>query len=692
GAAYVPLDPDWPRERRAAVAADAGLTAMLTRSGLPEAEGLAPVEVRVEEARHGAPAEIPWARPAAPEAAAYVIYTSGSTGAAKGVAVPHRAAANFVLALGETLALSPADRLLLFAPLSFDASVLQIFPALSRGASVAVHSDPRELAGDDLPGFCERHGVTVLDLPAALWRQWIEDRAARGSRLPAGIRTYLTGGESVPAERVRAWAGMTGRPAAFLSSYGPTEATVTATVFQTDSRAAASLPEGKVPIGRPLANVRAYVLDARMQPVPEGVAGELYLGGEGLARGYLGRPDLTAAAFLPDAVGGTAGGRLYRTGDLARRLSGGDLEFLGRADGQVKIRGFRLELSEVEAVLRQHPDLAECVVTVREDRPGDRRLVAYAVPQPGRDPGVSALRAFVAERLPQYMVPAAFVTLAALPVLASGKVDRAALPAPEGDRPELGSSYAAPGTPAEETLAALWAQVLGVDRVGVHDNFFELGGDSILSIQILARANQMGMRLTARQIFEHPTVAGLARAAATAPAFVAEQGIVTGAVPLTPIQRWFFAEGFASPHHFNQAVVLDVTGPLDLATLERAVAALLAHHDALRLRFSAEDGVPRQENTGVEPAVPVVWIDLSALPEGSRSTARAAAQDAIQASFDLEQGPLTRLALFDAGEGGRRLLWAAHHLAVDGVSWRVLIEDLEAACRHASLPAKTTSF
>jgi non-ribosomal peptide synthase protein (TIGR01720 family) len=429
------------------------------------------------------------------------------------------------------------------------------------------------------------------------------------------------------------------------------------------------------------------------------VPGELFLAGAGITRGYLGRPDLTADAFRPDPFAAEPGGRLYRTGDLAVRLPpDGEIEFLGRADHQVKLRGYRLELGEIEAALLRHPDLREAVVVLREDRPGDRRLVAYAVPQPGRAPGVSELRAFVAERLPQYMIPAAFVTLSALPVLASGKVDRAALPVPESDRPELGSSYSEPRTPAEETLAAVWAQVLRLDRVGVHDNFFELGGDSILSIQILARANQMGMRLTARQIFEHPTVAELAQVAASAPLLTAEQGLVTGAVPMTPIQRWFFTEGFAAAHHFNQAIVLDVITPLSPATLERAVAALLLHHDALRMRFPLEDGVPRQENAGPESAVPLVWIDLSALPAGSQDAARAAAQDAIQESFDLERGPLTRLSVFDVGSLGTRLSWAAHHLIVDGIAWRVLIEDLESACKQAAagrppvLPPKTTSF
>ncbi|HSF43792.1 MAG TPA: amino acid adenylation domain-containing protein [Thermoanaerobaculia bacterium] len=689
GAAYVPLDPEWPRERLASVAADAGLTALLTRSGLAAGAGLAPCEVLVEEAQHGAPVDLPWARPASPEAAAYVIYTSGSTGMAKGVMTPHRAAANFVLALGETLELTPADRLLLFAPLSFDASVLQIFPALSRGAAVVVHPNPRELAGAELPGFCERHGVTVLDLPAALWRQWIEDMATEGRTLPAGIRTFLTGGESVPAERVRAWAGMTRRPATFLSSYGPTEATVTSTVFVTDSNAAASLPAGKVPIGRPLPNVRTYVLDAWMQPVPAGVAGELYLAGDGLARGYLGRPELTAAAFLPDAQSGTRGGRLYRTGDLARRLPGGDLEFLGRADTQVKIRGFRLELSEVETVLGGHPDLAECVVTVREDRAEDRRLVAYVVPQPGREPGVPELRSFVAERLPQHMVPSTVVVLSALPVLASGKVDRAALPAPEHQRAE--ETWLAPRTPVEEVIAGIWVELLGLERAGASDHFFDLGGHSLLATQVMSRLRgAFNVEMPLRDLFEASTLADLAvrveaalrdGAGLPTPPLVSRASLREGeSLPLSFAQQrlWFIDQLQPGSPLYNIPVALRVEGPLRAQVLALCLAEITRRHEGLRTVFRAAEGSPVQV---IQPAEPfrLAVMDLSGLPEREREAlALTLAGEEANRPFDLGRGPLLRGMLLRLADEDHIAVLTMHHIVSDGWSMGILVREVTA--------------
>ncbi|HSK79450.1 MAG TPA: amino acid adenylation domain-containing protein, partial [Thermoanaerobaculia bacterium] len=506
GAAYVPLDPEWPRERLAAVAADAGLAAVLTRAGL--GSGLAPHEVLVPELRQGPPAGLRPARPGSPDAAAYVIYTSGSTGAAKGVIATHRGAANFVLGIAGTLGLGAADRLLLFAPLSFDASVLQIFPPLASGASLVVHPNPRELTAGDILDLCERHSVTVLDLPAALWRQWVEEVAAARRPLPAGLRAFLTGGESVPVARLRTWAALTSRPAAFLSSYGPTEATVTTTVWQTTSGEAAALQAAHVPIGRPLPNARVCVLDRKLQPVPRGVAGELFLGGAGLARGYLGRADLTAEAFVPDPLSGEPGARLYRTGDLGRHRPDGDLEFLGRADHQVKIRGFRIEPGEIEVALARFPEVRQAVVTVREDVPGISRLVGYVLPRDGGPIDPAKLRAFLAERLPAYMVPGAFVTLDELPVLPSGKVDRAALPPPADER---SVSFVAPRDPLEQVLAEILGQVLKVETVGAFDHFFELGGDSLTAAQAVARIREaFDIDFQLRSLFEEPTVAGLA--------------------------------------------------------------------------------------------------------------------------------------------------------------------------------------
>jgi len=512
GGTYVPLDPESPHDRLSAIVTDAGIPVLLTQRRLAAAlSGLAEETLALDDPDAGLEAEST-ARPerTVPEdGAAYAIYTSGSTGVPKGVLATHRGVVNFVRGLAAAVDLQPADRLFLFAPLSFDASVLQIFPALASGASLAIHPNPRELSSTEILALCERCGVTVLDLPAALWRQWIEEVAALPLELPGGLRAFLTGGEKVPVDKLRSWAGLTARPISFLSSYGPTEATVTATVFQTRNDRMAGLGGTSVPIGRPLPNVRTYRLDAQGRPLPWGVAGELFLGGEGLARGYLGRPDLTAEAFVPDSMSGEHGGRLYRTGDLACHRADGNLEFSGRTDHQVKLRGFRLEPGEIEAALLRHPAVREAVVLLREDHPGDPRLVAYLLPQDGQQPDAAELRALLSRLLPAYMVPSAFVFLTQLPVLPSGKLDREALPVPPGG--QLAESFVPPRDALEQILAEIWAQVLKVERVGAFDNFFELGGHSLMATQALARIRQtFEIDLQLRSLFEEPTIAGLA--------------------------------------------------------------------------------------------------------------------------------------------------------------------------------------
>ncbi len=485
------------------------------------------------------------------------------------------------------------------------------------------------------------------------------------------LRQIIAGGEALTPElRDRALERL---PVAALdNTYGPTEVTIDTTRWV----CAPGQEPHRVPIGWPIANSRLYVVDPELRPLPVGVAGELLVGGAGVSRGYLRRPGLTAERFVPDPFGGEPGERLYRTGDLVRWLSDGTLDFLGRLDHQVKIRGFRIELGEIEVALAALPGVRDAVVVAREGR-----LVAYVV----GDVVVEGLRRSLGERLPDYMVPAVFVKLAALPLTSNEKVDRKALPAPE---PGTASGYVAPRTRQEEVLAAVWAQVLRLPRVGVNDNFFELGGDSILSVQIVARARQAGLVFTVRQIFEYQTVAGLAlHATVTDAVGAADSGPVSGEVPLTPIQRWFFEQGFADPHHFNQALLLEPREPLDPAALERALATVVEHHDALRMRF---DG-PRQENAHPEPVTPFHQVDHAGLPAARWDEAFEAAAAAIQAGFDLSAGPLTRLCLF-ADDPGERLLWVTHHLVVDGISWRLLVEDLEAAYRQATLPPRTTSF
>src|SRR6185295_10479961 len=318
-----------------------------------------------------------------------------------------------------------------------------------------------------------------------------------------------------------------------------------------------------IPYGRPIANARYHVLDPAFSPSPIGVPGALFIAGPVLASGYANEPALSADKFVPDPFGGEPGAVMYRTGDRARYLPDGNLEFLGRLDFQVKIRGFRIELGEIESVLAEHSGVAQAVAAAREDSPGDRRPVAYVVPADGApEPAAQELRAFVHARLPEYMVPSAFVALAAIPLTENGKVDRKALPAPDAARRAGGADYAPPASAAESLLARIWGELLGLDRVSVHDNFFELGGDSILSIQIISRAGQAGLHLTARQVFQHQTIAELAAVAESAPTVRAEQGAVTGAAPLTPVERWFFEQELPAAHHWNQSLLLEAIRPL----------------------------------------------------------------------------------------------------------------------------------
>jgi non-ribosomal peptide synthase protein (TIGR01720 family) len=389
---------------------------------------------------------------------------------------------------------------------------------------------------------------------------------------------------------------------------------------------------------------------------------------------------------------------LYRTGDRVRYLPDGNLEFLGRLDDQVKIRGFRIELGEIEAVLSRHDSVQDVVVTVREAGQGVKRLVAYVVAK-GEVPSGHELRHLLQAKLPDYMVPSAFVPLESLPLTPNGKLDRQALPSPDEARLDLAEPFVPPRNWVEETLAEIWCEILGLKQVGTQDNFFALGGDSILSIQIIARANQAGLRLTPKQMFQHQTIAELATVMNTAVAIQAEQGAVTGSVPLTAIQQWFFAQQFPDPHHWNQAILLEVRQPLDPIQLDQVVQHLLAHHDALRLRFHLAEAGWQQVNDGLYAAAPFAHIDLSVLPEHEHRATIEAAAAALQASLNLSQGPLLRIAYVDLGAHvPSRLLMAVHHLAIDGVSWRILLEDLQTGYQQLSrgeavrLPAKTTSF
>jgi len=523
GGAYVPLDPAHPVERLALILGDVGAAALLTdgrSAAMRQAAALAGVPA-IDLAEEGAPlTPVPRARAAVdsgqavdPDQLAYVIYTSGSTGSPKGVMIRHGGLARYVAAARRQLALSPADRVLQFASLGFDTSVEEIFPCLASGAALVLRNDAMLGGADVFLAACAAWGITVCDLPTAFCQELVGMVEAGLGAWPRALRLLIVGGERALPERVARLRRQLGSGVQVLNTYGPTEVTVVATAhaFRGDTQAAGELRE--LPIGRPLAGARVYVLDGFLAPSPPGVPGELCVGGPGVARGYLGRPELTARAFVPDPWSGPPGARMYRTGDLARHLPDGELEYLGRIDRQVKVRGYRIELGEIEGALAQHPAVGEVAAGVHERRSGDRVLAAWWTARPGRTAAAGELRSFLKERLPEPMVPALFPLLAALPRTASGKIDRRALPAPEGALEAADEGFAAPATSTEEMVAGIWCELLGLPRIGRDGDFFALGGRSLLLPRVLHRLEQeLGLQVPLRTLIERTTVAALALA------------------------------------------------------------------------------------------------------------------------------------------------------------------------------------
>ncbi len=686
GAAYMPMDPSYPQDRLAFMLDDAAAPLLLTQESLlPRLPERRARTVCLDWdwgiiAQHGEknPDHI-----TAPENLAYIIYTSGSTGQPKGAMITHQGLSNLAVAQIRIFDVRPDSRILQFASFSFDVATSDVVLALCSGATLYLTGRDGLLPGPDLTRALRDYAITHVELPVAVLA------ATPVEELP-DLRVLIVGGEACPPELVARWS----QNRRFFNAYGPTETTVCATVAECAG------DMSRPPIGRPIDNVYAYILDQYRQPVPIGVPGELYIGGSGVGRGYLNRPDLTAERFINDPFFPESEGRLYKTGDMARYLPDGTIEFIGRADNQVKIRGFRIELEEIETALSQSPDITAAVVLVKEPQPGTKQLVAYVMlAENAGDVTIQALRAFLKSRLPEYMLPAQFVFLDAFPLTPNGKVDRRALPDHDASARHFEQPYVAPRTPEEQQLAAIWSAVLQREQVGIHDNFFDLGGDSILSIQIIARATQAGLHLTPNQIFQHQTIAELAPAIETRAGIQAEQGLITGQAPVTAIQQWFFERDFAEPHHWNQAILLETLEPLEPAVLEQAAGVLLRHHDALRSRFTREADRWLQEYA-LPDEIPVVnHCDLSTLAPQEQPAALQEEFERIHKSVNFTHGPLFRMTLAYRGHGlPDYLLLVAHHLTIDGISWRILVEDLQAAylsVKHGAevtLPPKTTSF
>ncbi len=487
GGAYVPLDPNYPPERLEYMIADAKMPVLLTQSKwkIPEHQSQI-IRLDADWEKIASQNSDNLAPIGENKHVAYVIYTSGSTGNPKGVMISQQALVSFVQTAISEYGISGSDRVLQFASINFDAAVEEIYPSLCTGATLVLRTDKML---SDLPTFfqaCEDLQLTVLDLPTAYWHQLAAELANTSTSLPEFLRLVIIGGEKVLLEPVRDWqkyvtkSGKADR-LQLINTYGPTETTVVATLYRIPNT---FLNINEVPIGRPLAHLQTYILDPQLQPVPIGVTGEIHIGGDSLAIGYLNRPELTDEKFIPNPFSSQSGSRLYKTGDLARYLSDGDIEYLGRIDNQVKIRGFRIELGEIETVLSQHPNIRATVVTVREDIPSDKRVVAYVVAE-DKSQNID-LRAFLKERLPSYMIPSAFVFLEAMPITPNGKIDYRSLPVPDISSTQLEKNFVPPSNPTQETLAKIWSQILGVERVGINDNFFELGGHSLLSVRLIS--------------------------------------------------------------------------------------------------------------------------------------------------------------------------------------------------------------
>jgi len=693
GAAYVPLDPAFPADRLRFMVEDAEVTAILTTSALAASAaqviGAVPA-VMLDDVPRAAPAPselssaaiaLPGAKAGGVDTAAYVIYTSGSTGKPKGVCVPHRAVVNFLTSMAREPGMTERDVVLAVTTLSFDIAVLELLLPLVVGAEIVLATRAEATDGVALGGLLDDHRASIMQATPATWRMLIET-GWKGGALKA-----LCGGEALPRDLA---ADLAARTSQLWNMYGPTETTVWSTVHRVRE------PSAPILIGHPIANTKVHVLDDDLQPVPVGVVGELYIGGDGVTLGYLRRPELTKERFVPDGTRVEPGARLYRTGDLGRWRALGDgsdgnggLECLGRTDFQVKVRGYRIELGEIEVALARHPAIAQAAVITREDRPGDVRLVGYVVARADASalPPDDVLREHLAQTLPEYMIPARFVALPVLPLTGSGKVDRKALPAPSGPALAGQGSAVAPRTPTEEIVAAAYRETLALPRLSVHDDFFALGGHSLLVAQMTARLSRtLARAVPMRAGFEHPTVAGLATwldgalvREVDVPPRIARRTETTPA-PLSLMQQrlWYLEQLQLGRTVFNVPSAHRLRGPLDTQALGRAFAQLVQRQAVLRTAIGTVGDAPAQLVVDtVDAAIPLE--DLSALPADQREPQLARRLEIeIAQVFDLTRAPLFRVRLFRLAPDDHVLFFMAHHIIWDGWSFDLLYEEMSA--------------
>ncbi|MGV6887602.1 non-ribosomal peptide synthetase, partial [Bacillus velezensis] len=678
GGAYLPIGDDVPRERAEWMLKDCKADILLQSDkldGLP----LSGKRLFIEDiqTKAGLSSENPEPL-GGPESLAYMIYTSGSTGAPKGVMIEQRSVIRLVKN-SNYIDFTPEDRLLFTSSLGFDVTTFEIFGPLLNGASLYVSDQETYLDSDVLETFIQQNGITTLWLTSSLFNHLSE----QNEHVFSGLSRLIIGGEALSPSHVNR-VRKTLPHLSIWNGYGPTENTTFSTCFLIEQSY-----DHSIPIGRPVGNSTAYIINSRGTPQPIGVIGELCTGGDGVARGYFGRPELTEEKFVPNPF--VPGERMYRTGDLARWLPDGTIEYAGRMDDQVKIRGYRVELGEIEAALRSLDGVKEAAVSVRTGQSGNKELIAYMSLQADMD--TEKVRSSLSKQLPNYMVPAYIMELEKLPLTPNGKLDRKNLPEPEL---ALQTAYTAPRNELEEQLSVIWQEVLGTKQVGIEDSFFELGGDSIKALQVSARLGRYGWKMTASDLFRHPSIKELAPLIRKAERVI-DQRPVEGDIPWTPVQHWFLSQRMENRNHFNQSVMMFSSDALHKQPLKEALEHLVIHHDALRITVSAENESFRQINHGIqkdELYTLDIW-DMSGTDTWEREIETEVA--ALQQRMDIEKGPLLKAGWFKT-RSGDYLFITVHHLAVDGVSWRILLEDLSAAYTQAvkgqpvQLPPKTDSF
>ncbi|MEG4111235.1 MULTISPECIES: amino acid adenylation domain-containing protein [unclassified Microcoleus] len=686
GGAYVPLDPAYPKERLGFMLSDSQVSVLLTQekllTRLPE-QGAYAICLDTgwglisQESEKNLNSGVNAAN------LAYIIYTSGSTGKPKGTMIVHQGLVNYLSWCIKAYAVADGVGSPVHSSIGFDATITSLFSPLLVGQRVVFLPEKQEIEALSAV-LCSQSNFSLVKItPAhlALLSELLPSKQAAGQ-----TRALIIGGEALSKKSISFW--QTHAPETrLINEYGPTETVVGCCIYEVPAQTSLS---GLVPIGRPIANTQLYILDRSLQPVPIGVTGELHIGGDGLARGYLNRTELTTQKFIPNPFSNQPGERLYKTGDLARYLPDGNIEFLGRIDNQVKIRGFRIELGEIEAVLMQNRAVQDAVVIDQEYDLNDKRLVAYVVPSQEQVLSISELRRDLKQKLPEHMIPSAFVQLEAVPLTPNGKVDRRALPVPDGTRSNLEETFVPHLTPFEEVLAGIWSEVLRLEWVGIHDNFFELGGHSLLATQVISRVREaFGVELPLHTLFEEPTLAGLAKSVETA-SRAEEKGSLQG-LPISLISRegdlplsfaqqrlWFLDQLMSGTPLYNLPNALGLKGSLNVTALEQSLSEIVRRHEALRTTFSAVNGQPIQV---IHPAVTLLLpiVDLRELPETEREVeAQRLATEEAQRPFDLVNQQLFRVKLLHLAEEEHLLLLTMHHIVSDGWSLGVFMGELTA--------------